>query len=232
MRLEPAAIGTVFVLALALLVFGALANQALDGDPLAVDRAVLLAMRDEAGRPIGPAWLEGAARDVTSLGSNAVLALASVAAIGFLLLSGARSAAMLVVASVGSGYGLMLLLKNAIGRARPDLVPHAVQVVSAGFPSGHAMLSAVTYLTLGALLARVQPRRWLKGYVLGMAVVLTLLVGLSRVYLGVHWPTDVVAGWCLGAGWALAWWRAAVWLHVGGAWSRFHINIGQKSGGP
>ena len=78
------------------------------------------------------------------------------------------------------------------------------------------MLAAVVYLTLGALLARVQPRRWLKAYVLGLAVVLTILIGLSRVYLGVHWPTDVLAGWTAGAAWGLMVWCVALWLQQRG----------------
>ncbi|WP_426959868.1 phosphatase PAP2 family protein [Muricoccus radiodurans] len=95
------------------------------------------------------------------------------------------------------------LLKIGYDRPRPDLVPHAVEVYTASFPSGHAMLSAVTYLTLGALLMRVQPSRRVRSFVLGMAILTTLMVGISRVYLGVHWPTDVMAGWCFGAGWAV-----------------------------
>jgi undecaprenyl-diphosphatase len=81
-----------------------------------------------------------------------------------------------------------------------------VEVHTASFPSGHAMLSAVCYLTLGALLAGVVPARRYKAYILGTAIFLTLLVGGSRIYLGVHWPTDVLAGWCLGAAWAMACW--------------------------
>jgi undecaprenyl-diphosphatase len=107
---------------------------------------------------------------------------------------------------------LSALLKDAFGRARPDLVPHGVEVHTLSFPSGHAMLAAATYLTLGALLARVQPHPRVKTYVLTVAAVLTVLIGVSRVHLGVHWPSDVLAGWCVGAAWALLCWMAAVWL--------------------
>ena len=107
---------------------------------------------------------------------------------------------------------LSTLLKIGFDRPRPDLVPHEAIVYTASFPSGHAMLAAVVYLTLGALLARVQPRRLLKLYLLGLAILLTVAVGASRVYLGVHWPTDVVAGWAVGAAWALLCWAAALWL--------------------
>ena len=103
-------------------------------------------------------------------------------------------------------------LKGLFDRPRPDLVPHAVEVYTMSFPSGHATLSAVTYLTLGALLARVQPRRRVKAYLLGVAVLLAVLIGASRVYLGVHWPTDVLAGWCVGAAWAMLCWTVATWL--------------------
>jgi undecaprenyl-diphosphatase len=111
-------------------------------------------------------------------------------------------------------------LKRGFARPRPALVPHGVLVHTASFPSGHAMLSAVVYLTLGAVLARVQPQRRLKAYVLTVAVVLTMLVGLSRIYLGVHWPTDVLAGWVAGAAWALMVWCVAVWLQRHGALER------------
>jgi undecaprenyl-diphosphatase len=103
-------------------------------------------------------------------------------------------------------------LKELFDRPRPDLVPHAVQVYTASFPSGHAMLSAVAYLTLGALLARVQAQRRVKAYLLGVSVLLAVLIGVSRVYLGVHWPTDVLAGWCVGAAWAMFCWTVALWL--------------------
>ena len=107
---------------------------------------------------------------------------------------------------------LSTLLKLAFQRPRPDLVPHGAEVYTASFPSGHAMLSAVTYLTLAALLIQVQVQWRAKTYVLALAVLVTLLIGVSRVYLGVHWPTDVLAGWCIGAAWALLCWLAALAL--------------------
>ena len=100
-------------------------------------------------------------------------------------------------------------------RTRPDVVPHLVEVSSASFPSGHSMLSMTTYLTLGALLAEVQTERRFRIYVLAWAVALALLVGWSRVFLGVHWPTDVLAGWTAGAAWALLCWAVAQALHIG-----------------
>lgn len=181
----------------ALLAFASLAEEIGEGETQGFDRAVMLALRQptDPGEPIGPNWLKLAARDFTSLGSHAVLATITLAVAGYLALNHMRGAALLVLTSVAGGMTLSAVLKLGLNRERPNLVPHVVEVYTASFPSGHAMLSAVTYLTLGALLTRVQPRWLVKAYVLALAVLITLLVGASRVYLGVHWPTDV-----LGAG--------------------------------
>jgi undecaprenyl-diphosphatase len=128
----------------------------------------------------------------------------AVLALGYLAILRNWGTILLVIASLAGGTLLNSVLKGAFGRPRPELVAHLVTVETASLPSGHAMMSAVTYLTLGALLARVQPWWPLKMYIMGAAVVLTLLVGFSRVYLGVHWPTDVLAGWSIGAAWAMA----------------------------
>jgi undecaprenyl-diphosphatase len=143
------------------------------------------------------------ARDFTALGGVAVLTLMTLAVIGYLLLAGKRNAAIAVLAAVAGGLILSSLLKLGFHRARPDLVPHGSVVYTASFPSGHSMMAAITYLTLGALLARVEATIAMKIYLLTLAVCLTVLVGVSRVYLGVHWPTDVAAGWAVGAAWAL-----------------------------
>jgi undecaprenyl-diphosphatase len=213
-RREIGPLAAVLLAAGSALAFGKLAEEVLEGDTRAFDRAMLLALRDPAdlSDPVGPMWVEEMARDVTSLGGTAVLVLVSVAVIGFLLMVRKRGAALLVLGSIGGGVLLSTILKNVFERTRPDLVPHAVHVYTASFPSGHAMLSAVTYLTLGALLTRVQPQRRVKAYLLTVAVVLTVLIGVSRVYLGVHWPTDVLAGWCIGSAWAMLCWLAALWL--------------------
>ena len=191
-----------------------LSGEVMEGDTRAFDRMLLLAMRtpENLADPVGPAWLEFAASDITSLGGYPVLVLVTLAVIGFLLIVGKRHAALLVVVAIGGGTLLSSGLKGLFDRPRPDLVPHAVEVYTMSFPSGHATLSAVTYLTLGALLARVQPRRRVKAYLLSVAVLLAVLIGASRVYLGVHWPTDVLAGWCVGAAWAMLCWTVATWL--------------------
>jgi len=182
-----------------------------EGETHAVDEAILLALRTsgDLADPIGPRWLDLTARDFTALGGIPVLVTLTLAAACYLLLVRKWGAALLVTLSTAGGILANGLLKDHFGRPRPDLVPHGVEVVTASFPSGHAMLSAVVYLTLGALLARVQPNRKLKAFILLTALMLTLLIGASRVYLGVHWPSDVAAGWAVGTAWATLCWGLA-----------------------
>jgi len=206
-RREVGMLTIILAVALSLLAFLGLADEVMEGETGAFDEALLLALRVPTDHhdPLGPRWLEQAAGDITALGSVTVLALITLAAIGFLLADGKPRTAMLVIASVGGGTLVSTLLKLGYGRPRPDLVPHGVEVYTASFPSGHALGAAVVFLTLGGLLSWSQPSRRIKIYILSTAVTLTILVGVSRVYLGVHWPTDVLAGWTVGAAWALAW---------------------------
>lgn len=193
--------------------FTYLASEVMEGDTQAFDRSVLLAMRRPGDlSPIGPPGLQESARDLTALGGATALALLTLLTTGYLLLDGKRRMALFLCGCVVSGLLLSTLFKLLFQRPRPDIVPHADYVSSTSFPSGHSMLSAVTYLTLGALLARSQQRKRLKAFFLLTAALLTFLVGLSRVYLGVHWPTDVLAGWTAGASWAIVCWLSARWL--------------------
>ncbi len=181
--------------------------------PNEIDVRILLAFREpgDTSNPIGPQWLEGMVRDITALGSTAVLVLLTALVILFLLLAGKWQIALFVLVSVGGGQIVSSLLKLGIDRPRPELVSHLMTESSLSFPSGHAMMSAVTYLTLGSLLARIVPQRRLKVFFIGVAVLLTFLVGTSRVFLGVHWPSDVLGGWCAGFAWALICWLIARW---------------------
>jgi undecaprenyl-diphosphatase len=194
--------------------FAGLADEVMEGGTHRIDERILLALRNPADRsdPIGPRWLEESERDFTALGGVGVLTLLTLAVGGYLVLDGKRRAALLVLLAVGGGLLLSSLLKHEFQRPRPDLVPHGSYVYTTSFPSGHSTMAAATYLTLGALLSRVHPRRRMKAFLLGFAVLLTLLVGCSRVYLGVHWPTDVLAGWTAGGVWALLCWLLARWL--------------------
>ena len=191
--------------------FVELTEVARDSSARAFDTEILLAFR-EAGQtdnPIGPLWFEEAMRDITGLGSTIVLVMVTAVAIFYLLLIGRWRTALLMLVTVGGGQILSSLLKLGIDRPRPDLVSHLAEVQTLSFPSGHAMMSAVTYLTLGSMLAGIVPGRATKIYVLGVAVLITLMVGVSRIYLGVHWPSDVLAGWCAGFAWAMLCWLVA-----------------------
>ncbi len=198
----------------ALAAFIQLADEVIEGDTRALDEAILLALRTPGDRsdPLGPGWVEELGRDFTALGGVGILVSMSLAVVGYLLIERKRHAALLVVVAVVGGLLISTLLKEGFDRPRPDLVPHGAIVYTASFPSGHSMLSAVVYLTLGALLARVHAGLALKAYFLLVAAILTLLVGVSRVYLGVHWPTDVLAGWAGGAAWAILCWTVALQL--------------------
>jgi undecaprenyl-diphosphatase len=146
------------------------------------------------------------ARDITSLGSVAVLGIVSVVVVAYLLLERSRAEALLVLVAVLGGVAINSLLKIQFARPRPDLFVPAAKVFTASFPSGHAALSAITYMTLAALLARTTVDQRLRYYFVAVAVALTFMIGVSRVYLGVHYPTDVLAGWCIGSAWALICW--------------------------
>jgi undecaprenyl-diphosphatase len=203
---EASVLVAIGLLGAALWLFIAIAGEVMEGETTAWDRRLLLALRNAAdpAMPWGPPWVQEMARDFTALGGVAVLTLMTLAVIGYLVLAGKRHAAIAVFAAVAGGLIASTLLKLGFDRARPDLVPHGSVVYTSSFPSGHSMMAAVTYLTLGALLARVEASIRMKTYLLSVAVILTVLVGVSRVYLGVHWPTDVAAGWAVGAAWALA----------------------------
>lgn len=211
---EPRALVLILFTAACVWAFVQLADEVREGEATSFDTAILLGLRNPAdpSDPLGPGWVEEIARDVTALGSMAILVGITLASAGYLWMAGKRRSVMLVLVSVGGGITFSTLFKRGFDRPRPDLVPHATGVYTASFPSGHAMMAAVTYLTLAAMLARVQPTTALKVYLFALAALITVLVGVSRVYLGVHWPTDVLAGWTAGAAWALGCWLVAWWL--------------------
>ena len=181
-----------------------LADEVVEGSTRNLDRDILLALRTpgDPGDPIGPGWIEEMGRDLTALGGVAVLTLATGLVALYFLMRHRISSMLFLLFAVGGGIVLSGIAKEFFDRPRPELVPHGSIVHTASFPSGHSMMAAVAYLSLGVLIARVQPQRRLKIFILATAVLLTLLVGVSRVYLGVHWPTDVLAGWLAGAAWA------------------------------
>lgn len=200
--------------ALAIFSFVALADEMVEGETHDLDRALLLSLRNPAdlSDPLGPRWFEEMVRDFTSFGSTGPLIFIGLAALLYLLLVRKYRMGLLLLLTVGGGQLLSNLLKGGFNRARPDLVPHGMEVYTASFPSGHAMMAAVTYLTLAALLSRSARSKRLQLFLILLAVILTLLVGASRVYLGVHWPSDVLGGWIAGSAWAALCWTLALVL--------------------
>ncbi|MSU90150.1 phosphatase PAP2 family protein [Rhodobacteraceae bacterium 2CG4] len=213
-RIPRLMLGVFLVVAALVWAFVELADEVVEGSTRAFDEALLLAMRSpgDNAEPLGPLWLEEMARDWTALGGVAVLSLLVAAVTGFLWLGGQRRSALFLLLAVAGGLAVSTGFKEFFDRPRPDLVSQGSYVYTASFPSGHSLMAAMTYLTLALMLTRAQPHRRIKVYILAVALVATVLVGVSRVYLGVHWPSDVLAGWTAGAAWALLAWALARYL--------------------
>ena len=205
--LEPKILSGIITTSLALWIFVEIAENVVEGDARYFDTAILMALHSSNFSNLD--WFIEFVRDISGLGGLGVLTLLVSASVIFLVISNNLRTAIFVALATISGAVISSLLKLGFDRPRPDLIPHLTHVYSASFPSGHAMVSAVVYLTLGTLLNRVVSGFWAKVFIMAVVVLLTGLIGLSRLYLGVHWPSDVLAGWAAGAGWALMWWTVA-----------------------
>ena len=183
-----------------------LAGEMLEGDTQAFDVAFLksLRMNGDLATPHGPSWMLDAMRDITALGGVTVLSMVSALAIAFLLTRGRVKQASYTMLATGGGALMGKLLKTLCARERPEVVPHLVEVTSLSFPSGHSMNSAIIYLTLAVMISRSFDERRARIFTIGTSALLVLAIGFSRLYLGVHYPTDVLGGWTVGASWALA----------------------------
>ena len=201
-------------IAVLLALFGFIARDVARETPTALDRRITQALRSSVDphRAIGPAWVQEAARDITSLGSIIVIVMTTAVIAGYFLLTRKPSVAWLMLLAVAGGIGLNNLLKLVFARRRPHEITSTVRVFTSSFPSGHATLSAIAYLTIGALLSRASSSAAVGLYFLTIAVFLSALIGFSRIYLGVHYPTDVLAGWCIGATWATLCWVLMAWV--------------------
>lgn len=188
-----------------------LASEIVEGEGRALDTRIMLMMRNTAddSDPLGPPWFEAMMRDITGMGSVVVLLFVTTTAAAYLFLIKKKIGMLHLLTATGTGLLFSTILKAGFDRPRPTLVPHEVLVSTASFPSGHTMLATIVYMTLGAALAELQPRLGLKVFVLSMTAILTLSVGISRIYLGVHWPSDVLAGWLGGSAWAFMCWAIA-----------------------
>lgn len=204
---ETGLVALALAIGLFLLAFREIAEAVGAGDARAFDRAIYQALRphEAAQRSLSVAWANIAAGDFSAMGSVSVLAFIVVMVGGLFVCLRRRVEALLLLVASGGGLALTNVLKDLFHQDRPPLSPEAAAGLNASFPSGHAMLSATVYLTLGALIGHFAERRLIRLYVLGVAILLTLMIGLSRIYLGLHWTTDVLGGWCVGAAWALGW---------------------------
>jgi len=201
-RRVTASLLTGLVVALLVFVFGLLAKLALDGGTRDLDDGLLHGA--QALRERLP-WLADVMRDLSGIGSAVTLTLVTLGACGYLMLIGRRVTAGVVAASTVCAIVVVELLKAGFGRLRPDSAFAHFTQSGLSFPSGHSSMSAVVFLTLGALLARAHARRIERVYIMAAAFLLAALIGLSRVALGVHWLTDVIGGWTFGAAWAIVW---------------------------
>ena len=211
MTFEPIGLITFAAMAGGIFLFLTLTGEVLEGDTHAFDEQILLSLRQarDLALPVAPAWVTHAVDDITALGGVTVLFMMTMLAVVYLLLARQRAIAIFLFLSVTGGWLVSSALKLGVARPRPDIVPHLVDVSDMSFPSGHAMLSAVTYLTLAAILSRAEQYRSTRIFLLVAGIFLTLIIGLSRIYLGVHYPTDVLGGWCAGAVWASGCWLIA-----------------------
>lgn len=211
-RNEIGTVAGLLIGSLGLALFAAVANGISEGDDQGFDWAVLQWTRpyiDQPDRPIGPWWLHEAAADITALGGISVLLVFALMAVGFLVMHGKKLSALLTLVGLAGGVTLSEGLKAIYDRPRPPEMYQAVETLNASFPSGHALLATVFYLSVGVMLTRAFPRNRVKAYALVWSVVLVLLIGLTRVYLGAHWASDVAAGWGIGAFWAMLLWLFA-----------------------
>lgn len=216
-RADAVLLASALAVVVCVLAFVLVADRVTAGHTQVFDDELMLRMRaGSPSEPRGPSWLPGAMRDLTALGSAPVFVLFVLAVAGFLVVRRQFHAlGLLLVATVG-GMLLNDFLKDAFARPRPPRALHLTEVRSMSFPSGHAMESAIIYLTLAAILARLVRTRVLQLYFVGVALFLTAVVGLSRVYLGVHYPSDVLAGWTAGLAWSLLCWTTARYLQQKG----------------
>lgn len=192
--------------------FLVLAVAVSQGTTTGLDSSILTWFRNAAGDVKGPLWLRESLLEITALGGYPVIVLAIVLGVSGLYYSGKTTAALFLAASVGGGSVLSTALKLVFDRSRPDLVVHLDQIYTSSFPSAHAMVSMVAWLTLALVFTRYVRSDRLRKFLIASAVLLSLLIGFSRVYLGVHWPTDVIAGWLVGIAWACASWLCAHYL--------------------
>lgn len=197
-------IGGYAILCTAVMIVMFAASHWVWGDVDTIDRTALIVVRRQALHP-GSYWL--AMKQImlflTSIGSFPVLAILTLAVAAILVRARRGQVAARLVIIAGVGMAAANLVKLVIGRARPEVVPHWIDVSTLSFPSGHTADSSIAYLLIAMIAIDATPRVAVRRTIAGLGISLVVLIGISRVYLGVHWPTDVLAGWAFGSTWVL-----------------------------
>ncbi len=203
--LQPVTLSIVAAVALA--VFAGLAWWVIYTPVPGLDEAIIKGLRhaNDLADPIGPGWLEEGMRDITALGSNWALLYLSAISAAWLAITGRGKMAVQLGVGILAALAVTFALKHGFTRPRPDLVGHGTRVFTSSFPSAHAMMSFITYFTLAVIIIRLSNKPDIRGLVFGLAALTTLLIGFSRIYLGVHWPTDILSGWAAGLVWVAVW---------------------------
>jgi undecaprenyl-diphosphatase len=212
LNIEIRVLLTVLGIVFSFWIFFLVADAVTEGSTQHLDNRVVQFFRNTDNSPAGPYWMADVMRDITSLGGGTVIALITLIVLIYLLMLKKYHELLLVLAAVLGGALLGFGLKEFFGRERPDLIYRLTDATSLSFPSGHSMMSTVIYLSLAALLARIQHERKVRIYIISVALFLAFIIGFSRVYLGVHYPTDVIGGWTLGLVWASLCWFTAKYL--------------------
>ncbi|MFW8589387.1 phosphatase PAP2 family protein [Glaciecola sp. 2405UD65-10] len=204
------------IISIALFAFINLAALVMAESTLAIDTRLLLLFREQndLSDPLGPKWVEEMMRDITALGGVGMLVIVTLVVTIFLLIIKKPKAALLVLIGIATGMLVSFSLKYGYSRPRPDLVPHGSYVYTSSFPSGHAMMSSLVYFTIAGLLAQQNTQQRIRIFMFTLATFITLAIGVSRVYLGVHYPSDVIAGWIVGTSWAMLIYFVYRWSHL------------------
>ncbi len=207
-KAEPIVLGSIFVIVCCLWGFLRLATKIMGQQDLYYDQKILLSMRQsiDLAEPIGPLFLKDAMVDLSALGSVSVALVIFVTVLGLLLIQRQHRLVIFMTLSIFGGSALSIFLKTLFMRSRPDLIPHLTPAHYYSFPSGHSMTATVVYFTLAMVLSEAAHEKIIKHYILICAILIIGIVGISRVYIGVHWPSDVLGGWMMGTAWALLCW--------------------------
>lgn len=216
LRVHAVPMALVALLGAGVFAFIQIADEMSEAELDGFDQTLLLAFRnpENLSQPLGPPWFQEFMTELTALGGYPLLTIIVAIVVGYLLIARLYGPALFTVLSIVTGTAASHLLKLAYDRPRPDLVEQLVSVHTPSFPSGHAAMSAVVYLTLASLIVRLVDSTAVRVYVLAVAAALTLSIGISRVYLGVHWPSDVLAGWALAVAWASLSWLVVAGLRI------------------